>query len=131
MMPDEWLPDETREWITRGMKDLRVAGICANELPAEALFHCPQAAEKFLKAFLTWHRTVFRKTHELRELAMMCVRIDATLEAPLSPLSPFLSMPGGSVIPARPTNPTPARPREAGNWPIRCGWKSERDCHPT
>jgi len=77
MMPDEWLPDETREWITRGMKDLRVAGICANELPAEALFHCPQAAEKFLKAFLTWHRTVFRKTHELRELAMMCVRIDA------------------------------------------------------
>jgi HEPN domain-containing protein len=85
MMPADWLRDETRQWFQRGVKDLRAAEICSDELPAEALYHCQQAAEKFLKAFLTWHRTTFRKTHELRELAMVCVGIDATLEATLEP----------------------------------------------
>lgn len=72
-----------RENGFRGRKDLRAAEICSAELPAEALFHCQQAAEKFLKAFLTWNKAAFRKTHELRELAMMCAGIDGTLEVPL------------------------------------------------
>ena len=83
MTPDEWLLDETREWVRRALNDLRAAELCAAELPAEALFHCQQAVEKFLKAFLAWHQTPFRKTHELRELAMMCSGIDKTLEASL------------------------------------------------
>ena len=29
---------------------------------------CQQAAEKSLKAFLTWHERAFRRTHELEEL---------------------------------------------------------------
>lgn len=31
-------------------------------------FHCQQAAEKFLKAFLVCHQIEFRKTHDLGEL---------------------------------------------------------------
>jgi HEPN domain-containing protein len=79
MTPDEWLLDETREWARRAEKDLRAAELCAPELPAEALFHCQQAAEKYLKAYLTWARTPFRKTHELRELAAACIQIDPSL----------------------------------------------------
>jgi HEPN domain-containing protein len=85
MTPDEWLPDETRAWVHRAGKDLRAAELCEAELPAEALYHCQQAAEKLLKAFLTWNQTAFRKTHEIRELPMACVQIDATLEPALEP----------------------------------------------
>ena len=53
MTPNEWLLDETRRWIERAQNDLRAAEICATELPAEALSHCQQAAEKYLKADLT------------------------------------------------------------------------------
>jgi len=42
---------------------------CAPDLPAPALFHCRQAAEKLLKPFSTWNQTAFRKTHELHEPA--------------------------------------------------------------
>jgi HEPN domain-containing protein len=92
MTPEEWLLSETRGWVQRATRDLRVAEICASELPAEALFHCQQAAEKLLKAFLTWNQTEFRKTHELGELAMACARIDATLAPVLEEaiaLSPY------------------------------------------
>jgi HEPN domain-containing protein len=85
MTPDEWLLDETRRWLERAQSDLRAAEICAGELPATALFHCQQAAEKYLKAYLTWNQKVFRKTHELRELAAACALIDPALKSILDP----------------------------------------------
>ena len=45
------------------------------------MFHCQQAAEKALKAFLTFHDQPFRKTHDLASLGKQCANIDATLEA--------------------------------------------------
>lgn len=33
--------------------------------PSVAAFHCQQAAEKYLKAFLTWHGVEFPKTHDI------------------------------------------------------------------
>jgi len=65
MTPDEWLLDETRRWVRHSSQDMRAAEKCAPDLPAPALFHCQQAAEKLPKAFLTWNQTAFRKTHEL------------------------------------------------------------------
>lgn len=48
---------------------------------ANALFFCQQAAEKSLKAFLTWHEQAFRRTHDLEELGEECRRIDGSLAA--------------------------------------------------
>src|SRR2546426_2591631 len=45
------------------------------------LFFCQQAAEKSLKAFLTWHEQEFRRTHDLEELGEACRTIDGTLAA--------------------------------------------------
>jgi HEPN domain-containing protein len=70
-------------WSVQG--DLRAAEICAPELPAAALFHCQQAAEKYLKAYLTWNQKVFRKTHDLGELIVACALIDPALESVLEP----------------------------------------------
>jgi len=50
-----------------------------------ALFHCQQAAEKSLKAFLTWHQRPFPKTHDLRVLSGPCSEVDASLEAAVAP----------------------------------------------
>ena len=71
--------------MERAQGDLRAAGILATELPAPALFHCQQAAEKYLKAYLTWNQKVFRNTRDLRELAEACALIDPALKSALAP----------------------------------------------
>lgn len=43
-------------------------------------FHCQQAAEKYLKAFLQEHSTPFRRTHDLEELLDLAVILDAALK---------------------------------------------------
>lgn len=54
MSPREFLIRDTREWLDRSNSDLRACRtLIAGELPAEALFHAQQCAEKALKAFLT------------------------------------------------------------------------------
>jgi HEPN domain-containing protein len=45
----------------------------------DALFHCQQGVEKAMKAFLTWHDSAFRKTHNLEELGELLIRINGTL----------------------------------------------------
>jgi len=47
------------------------------------LFHCQQAAEKALKAVLTYHRQPFRKTHELQELGDAVLSFEAQLAEPI------------------------------------------------
>ena len=44
-----------------------------------AVYHCQQAAEKTLKAFLVFHQEPFRKTHNLKELGEACRSLDADL----------------------------------------------------
>ena len=52
-------------------------------------FHSQQAAEKSLKAFLSWHCLPFRKTHNLVELGEACGQIDQGLEALLRRAAPL------------------------------------------
>ncbi len=53
------------------------------------MFHCQQAAEKALKAFLVWYDVPFRKTHDLRELGNACIRIEATLKEAIAGAIPL------------------------------------------
>jgi len=69
--PDPEFVAETRAWLVKAERDLRAAALLAAAEPGfagDALFHCQQAAEKALKAFLTWHGQTFRKTHNIGEL---------------------------------------------------------------
>ena len=84
MPVDPILLRNTAAWLRKAQQDLeRVARCLAPETPdvEDALFHCQQAAEKALKAFLTFHDQPFRKTHDLASLGKQCASIDATLEA--------------------------------------------------
>jgi len=100
---------EVGAWIQKAENDMRGARIDMDAAPPlieDALFHCQQAVEKAMKAFLTAHDTSFRKTHDLDELAMACEDIDASLKETLVParnLSIFaweFRYPGDSVMPS-------------------------------
>jgi HEPN domain-containing protein len=82
MPPDETRASDTRAWLVKAFQDLRRAGILLEAVPADvegALFHSQQAAEKALKAFLTWHDVRFRRIHDLDEIGRQCVQVDQTL----------------------------------------------------
>lgn len=79
---------EVRAWLRKADDDLRGAQVdLAADPPLieDALFHCQQAAEKAMKAFLTAHDMRFRKTHDLDELAAACEETDASLKATFDP----------------------------------------------
>lgn len=80
MQPDK--ATEVRGWLSKATNDLRGARIDLDVDPPlieDALFHCQQAAEKSLKAFLTGHDRPFKKTHDLDELGRACLEVDADL----------------------------------------------------
>jgi HEPN domain-containing protein len=60
-----------------------------------------------LKAFLTWHNQIFRKTHNLIELGESCAGIENELEpllrsaAPLTQYASRFRYPGGAEEPSR------------------------------
>ena len=79
---------EVRSWLKKAASDLRGADIDLAASPPfieDMLFHCQQAAEKTLKGFLTAHDRIFRKTHDLDELAAGCEAVEPTLKEVLNP----------------------------------------------
>lgn len=69
----------TREWLQTANEDLTLAELATRANPpllAGAVYHCQQAFEKALKAFLVWNSTPFRQTHDLSELVRLCEQID-------------------------------------------------------
>ena len=92
MPHDPALVAEVRAWLSKAAKDVAAA---TYELQADPpfsediVFHAQQAAEKALKAFLSWYRIPFRKTHNLVELGKTCTGIDSSLESLLRRTAPL------------------------------------------
>ena len=57
-------------WTFFADKDISMAELAVDneELSGEVAFHCQQAVEKYMKAFLAKNRILFKKTHDLAEL---------------------------------------------------------------
>jgi HEPN domain-containing protein len=75
---------EARAWLTKAANDLRAGNHDLTSIPPltdDIVFHAQQAAEKAMKAFLSWHDQPFRKTHDLAEIGRLCTAIDVSLEA--------------------------------------------------
>jgi HEPN domain-containing protein len=63
--------DYIKQWLLKADEDLLVVNtLIANNFSAKAsiCFHCQQAAEKYLKAFLIAHDKEFHKTHSIEYL---------------------------------------------------------------
>lgn len=67
-----------KEWLEKAEKDSRAAKKLASDeqLWELACFHCHQAAEKSLKAFLVFNKGKLPRIHDLETLAAMCAEID-------------------------------------------------------
>jgi len=66
-MSDEAKIEVTRMWLQKAFQDLQSANwllLSPDALYIAVCFHCQQAAEKSLKAFLTWHDESFEKTRQ-------------------------------------------------------------------
>ena len=88
MRPPEQVKAEiVRQWIRKAQTDLAAAEVLILRdppLPYPACFHAQQAAEKYLKAFLTWQQVEFPRTHALGELLDLVSQADKDLAASLS-----------------------------------------------
>jgi len=69
--PEEVKHEFIRQWLKKADEDLNAARVLlSHEAPFlfAVGFHSQQAAEKYIKAFLTSHQIEFPKTHDLDEL---------------------------------------------------------------
>ena len=83
MGADSARAEDTQACMRRAREDLRAGRTLLDAKPpllGPAAFHSQQAAEKALKAFLTWHDAPFRRTHDLGELGRQCTGLDDSLE---------------------------------------------------
>jgi HEPN domain-containing protein len=83
MKPPEVIKTEfTREWVRKAESDFKTAEHLYQSSPefAEgAVFHCQQAAEKYLKAFLVWNQIEFPKTHDIEALLKLGGKVDGRI----------------------------------------------------
>ncbi|HLF68703.1 MAG TPA: HEPN domain-containing protein [Gaiellaceae bacterium] len=91
-MPPDAREQEVSAWLTRARQDLRAAEVDLRVEPpllGDAAFHCQQAVEKALKALLAFHGRPFRKTHDIGELAVACLKHERSLEPLLRQSAPL------------------------------------------
>ncbi len=66
-------------WLNKAEQDIK-AGEALLDLQPQLLypacFHAQQAAEKYLKALLTWHQVEFPKTHAIELLLKLLEEVD-------------------------------------------------------
>ncbi len=100
---DEAKKNLVRSWLTKARHDLGSAQLLANDANPyldTAIYHCQQAAEKALKAFLVYHDTDFEKKHNLSVLVDLCAAIEPMFQnfqeaaAVLTPYATVFRYPG-------------------------------------
>lgn len=75
--------DEIRQWISKGDHDLGTAKITYLHIPEyidTVTFHCQQAVEKYLKAYLIFQCTAFKFSHDLIYLLDLITQKDSDFE---------------------------------------------------
>ena len=72
--------EEVRMWIKKAEEDLVVSeklfSLDEKIYNNIICFHCQQAVEKYIKAFLSYHKTEIPKTHDITKLLNLCIEID-------------------------------------------------------
>ena len=80
--PEEVKKEFVAQWLAKAEADLAAAEtLLAEDHPLyyPSCFHSQQAAEKCIKAFLTWHQVEFPKTHVFGELLSLVRQVDVAL----------------------------------------------------
>jgi HEPN domain-containing protein len=74
-----------KAWIAKAEADFEAAKTLSRSrkrgLPDLVCYHCQQCVEKYLKAYLTFRRVQFPKTHDLEKLLDIVCSFDPLAEA--------------------------------------------------
>ncbi len=84
--PDQVREEFVRQWLLKAEEDLNAARSLLSHggtFLSTVCFHSQQAAEKYLKAFLTRHQVEFPKTHDIGGLLDLIEPIDGSLSSSL------------------------------------------------
>jgi HEPN domain-containing protein len=84
--PDQIRDEFVRQWLLKAEEDLNAAKSLTTygaSFLFTVCFHSQQAAEKYLKAFLTYHQVEFPKTHDIDELLDLIAPIEGGLSESL------------------------------------------------
>lgn len=72
------------EWMKKAEEDFQVAVLLSNGKKRSfydaICFHCQQAGEKYLKAYLALKKIPFQKTHDLNILKNLCAKNEGDFE---------------------------------------------------
>ena len=71
---------EVKAWMAKAWRDLETARRAATGQPPfydVAVYHCQQAAEKAVKAFLVHHGKPYEKTHDIEVLVDVAGEVDS------------------------------------------------------
>ena len=79
----------------------------------DAAFHSQQAAEKALKAFLTWRDLPFPRVHDLEDIGARCVEADASLRMVVDRVARLSQYAWRFRYPGEPYEPAPEEVRQA------------------
>jgi HEPN domain-containing protein len=74
---------EAKAWMTKAWRDLETARRAATGEPPfydVAVYHCQQAAEKAVKAFLVHHAKAYERTHDIEVLVDFACDIDPSFK---------------------------------------------------
>jgi HEPN domain-containing protein len=80
-MADSALPN-AKAWLTKASHDLETARLIRNTQTAlldVGVYHCQQAAEKAVKAFLVHHQQPVERTHDIEVLLDLASAIDPAM----------------------------------------------------
>ncbi len=80
--PEQVREEFVRQWLLKAEEDLNAAKSLLSHgetFLSTVCFHSQQAAEKYLKAFLTRHQIEFPKTHDISELLDLIGPVDRNL----------------------------------------------------
>jgi HEPN domain-containing protein len=88
-----------KDWLEKAEEDIKVAEhlFKTSQFYTDVGFHCQQAAEKSLKAYLVYNREVPRKIHSLKDLLLDCLKYDTSLNE----INPHLKILEGLYISTR------------------------------
>jgi len=84
--PDKIRDEFVRQWLLKAEEDFNAAKSLITygaSFLSTVCFHSQQAAEKYLKAFLTYHQVEFPKTHDIDELLDLIAPTDSKLSESL------------------------------------------------
>jgi HEPN domain-containing protein len=114
--PEEVKKVLVRQWVAKAEQDLRASeALFAADPPLlyAACFHAQQAAEKYLKAQLTWLQVEFPKTHVIEQLLDLILRAGVAAASSLSEASELTPYGVDVRYPADQPEPTPEETRRA------------------